>query len=172
MPGFSSTQSTIAFSGGDKYSPTISAAFVANSGSTLMHQGVPPHKMNPVCAQHTPYMVCGYISQRIGKHFTRPSVITIWRMVIQNVQNAFLGIRAIPLRGSRPCGIAKTRYTDRRETYSPFTYSHRAHTESVGNTYRGLSIGRTQDYPSSQYQPLLGRTGPYPAFQCSLVVFR
>ena len=38
MPGFSSTESTSAFSGGSRYSPTTSAALVANSGSVLMHQ--------------------------------------------------------------------------------------------------------------------------------------
>src|SRR3972149_153820 len=38
MWGFSSTQSTTAFSGGARYSPTISAALGANSGSVLTHQ--------------------------------------------------------------------------------------------------------------------------------------
>src|ERR1035438_4416174 len=38
IDGFSSTHKTKAFSGGLKYSPTMSAAFGPNSGSVLMHQ--------------------------------------------------------------------------------------------------------------------------------------
>src|SRR5450759_563186 len=38
MLGFSSTHSTTAFSGGDRYNPTMSAALEANSGSVEIHQ--------------------------------------------------------------------------------------------------------------------------------------
>jgi hypothetical protein len=38
MPGFSSTDTTTAFSGGARYHLTTSAALAANSGSVLTHQ--------------------------------------------------------------------------------------------------------------------------------------
>src|SRR3990172_1323892 len=133
---------------------------------------VPPHKMDPVCAQHAPYMGGGYTSKSFGQQIARPGAVTLWRRFIQHVENAFLSLLAIAFRGSRSGGIRKPCYAYGGETHSPFTYGRGPHTESASDTHGSLSIGRAQDDPGPQHQLLLGRTQPYPAFQRSAVVFR
>ena len=61
IEGFSSTQMTIAFSGGAMYSPTTSAALAENSGSSISHHDLRPSKSTR-CSRSTRHTCCSCTS--------------------------------------------------------------------------------------------------------------
>src|SRR5438132_4807373 len=108
MQGFSSTQSTSAFSGGFKLEPNHVSRFAAELRIGAYTPALPASQTQMVLSHYPPDLILAHLAQMLGKQSPVPAAVASRRRLIDRLQDPLLGGQIVfaPL-FSRPRSVQK-----------------------------------------------------------------
>ena len=112
-------------------------------------------QLDTMLAEHTPYLVFGYVHQGLGYKAARPGCVPFRRRLIQRCQNATFRVLAVNRRLARTWAINQTRKPVSAEPTTPLADRCLAHAHLRGDLLSRLSRCPCQDDAGSLRKALL-----------------
>ena len=122
--------------------------------------------------QHSPHMMDGHLSQRLGQQGRGPGRVPGRRRLRHQVEDAVLGFFIIPFRLTGPRRILQAAQAVVGKARSPLAHSGRAQTQPLGDRIGRLTGGGRQDDARTQSEPLFAGSRPRPELQGGPILFR
>src|SRR5450755_3770886 len=171
IDGFSSTHKTKAFSGGLKYSPTMSAAFFRAEFRIRADAPTPPPlQANVVLAQDTPDLIVTDVSERQSHQLPRPLGVAFRRRFVQQRQHPFLGCPGIVGRAALAVRVPQTVQPPFGKALPPLRDAGRPGPQLLRNLQIGLALMGQQDDLSPLNHPMFTGTGACPLPERPLLI--